>query len=126
MVVEAIGVKVCRSMSESFYQSHDFSAAFYQFIDCLRQRRFYDAHEALEDIWFPYRHVKEAELYFIKGLINASVSFELIKRGRKEASRRVFGNYLKYKPLIAHFDSPHHILYRQVMAEIEHTNRAII
>ena len=89
------------------------------FIECLEDERFYDAHETVEDIWFPRRFEKDDEINLLKGFINASVSFELYKRGRIEASKRVWKNYLKYRPLLYTIDSLHLNRYHFVASYIE-------
>lgn len=71
-----------------------------KYIDCLDRGEFYEAHEMLELIWHPRRFEDDDEMRVLKGFINAAVSFELIKRGRIPQSKRVWKNYLKYKPLI--------------------------
>lgn len=74
---------------------------------CLDEERFYDAHEALEEIWFPRRFEESHEVMYLKGLINAAVSFELLKRGRVKQSKKVWLNYLKYRQLFFKTDSKH-------------------
>ena len=69
-----------------------------EFISCIENHQFYEAHEALEEVWFPRRFEKTSEVMLLKGFINAAVSFELLKRGRLPQSERVWQNYLKYKP----------------------------
>ena len=69
------------------------------FIARLDRGDFYDAHEALEALWFPQRFSKDDEIKVLKGYINAAVSFELIKRCRKAPAHKVFQTYLKYKKL---------------------------
>ena len=71
-----------------------------EFKVCLKEERFYDAHEALEEVWFPRRFEKNDEVQLLKGFINAAVSFELLKRGRKTQSQKVWSNYLKYRQLL--------------------------
>ena len=71
-----------------------------KFKTCLSEQRFYDAHEALEEVWYPKRFEKNAEVQLLKGFINAAVSFELYKRGKKEQSKKVWANYLKYRHLL--------------------------
>ncbi|MFT7003383.1 MAG: hypothetical protein ACJAWW_000729 [Sulfurimonas sp.] len=78
-----------------------------EFIKCIEEQRYYDAHEVLEEVWFPRRFEDNNEIRLLKGFINASVSFELRKRGREEASKKVWKNYLKYKPLLDKVDSPY-------------------
>ena len=64
---------------------------------CFKEERYFDAHEALESIWFPRRFEESSEVKLLKGLINAAVSFELFKRGRMPQSKKVWANYLKYR-----------------------------
>ena len=74
---------------------------------CIDEERFYDAHEALEVLWFPRRFENSNEMMYLKGLINAAVSFELLKRGRVKQSKKVWMNYLKYRQLFFKTDSLH-------------------
>lgn len=67
------------------------------FLAYLREERYYDAHEVIEDIWFPVRFTKTPEVLLLKGLINASVSFELHKRGRAHKAPGPWGVYMKYR-----------------------------
>ncbi|SFV49862.1 hypothetical protein MNB_SM-7-1465 [hydrothermal vent metagenome] len=86
-----------------------------QYLKLLKQEHFFEAHEVLEEFWFPRRFEKSDEVQLVRGLINAAVSFELIKRGRIEASKRVWRNYLKYRTL----------LYKVVSKEYNEYHRAI-
>ncbi|WP_373071747.1 DUF309 domain-containing protein [Sulfurimonas sp.] len=70
------------------------------FIQALDESRFYDAHEVLEELWFDNRKNPTNEVNLLRGFINAAVSFELNKRGKTEASKRVWRNYLKYRQLV--------------------------
>jgi len=63
----------------------------------LEQQAYFEAHEALEELWFPRRFEEDDEIKLLKGFINAAVSFELNKRGRKLQSKKVWANYLKYR-----------------------------
>ncbi len=76
-----------------------------EFTKCLKEERFYDAHEALEEKWFPRRFENSDEVRLLKGFINAAVSFELLKRGRTQQSQKVWSNYLKYRQLLFKVDS---------------------
>ena len=67
------------------------------FLACLDEARYYDAHEALEMLWFPLRATKSPEVLLLKGLINASVSFELHKRGRAHKAVGPWSVYMKYR-----------------------------
>jgi len=90
------------------------------FILCINEARYFDAHEALEEVWFPRRFEESAEMKLIKGFINAAVSFELIKRGRPKASSKVWKNYEKYITLLGSFESPFHGHYQELKEFLEH------
>lgn len=72
-----------------------------RFIAYLEDALFFEAHEVLEEFWFPRRFEDSDEIKIARAFINASVSFELHKRGKIEASKRVWLNYTKYQDLIA-------------------------
>ena len=76
-----------------------------KFRECIDKELYYEAHEVLEEIWFPKRFEDDAEVKLLKGFINSAVCFELIKRGRIEQSKKVWGNYLKYRQLIYKIDT---------------------
>jgi len=94
-----------------------------KFILCIEEKRFYDAHEALEELWFPRRFENDNEVKLLKGFINAAVSFELKKRGREEQSKKVWANYLKYRQVLFQVDSPYKNRYHKVSRYLEEKNR---
>jgi len=96
------------------------------FVLCINQARYFDAHEALEEVWFPRRFEDSAEMKLIKGFINAAVSLELIKRGRLEPSKRVWKNYEKYKILLGSFESPHQGRYEELSQFLEQKRAQLI
>lgn len=91
----------------------------YNFIKNLQDENFYDAHEDLERIWFARRFEESDEVKLLKGFINASVSFELLKKNRPEASKKVWKTYLKYRDLIDSIESKYTQQYRLIIEEIE-------
>jgi len=91
-----------------------------EFTLCIEEERFYDAHEALEEIWFPRRHEDNNEVRLLKGFINASVAFELIKRGRQKPSDKAWANYIKYRPLLYRVSSPFLNDYHKLARELEY------
>ena len=74
------------------------------FMELINKERFYDAHEVLEEVWFPKRKEPDAKTLVLKGFINASVALELHKRGRTQNAYKVWQNYEKYRPLIKECD----------------------
>ena len=70
----------------------------------IQEHKFFEAHEALEEFWFPRRKDKTKEVLIVKGFINAAVSLELKKRGRVENSKKVWQVYIKFSKLIESTD----------------------
>ena len=93
-----------------------------EFQTCLDEQRFYDAHEALEEIWFPRRFEDDPEMKLLKGFINASVCFELFQQGKKAQSKKVWKTYLKYRPLLYKVKSIHLNKYHEIARHIESIN----
>ncbi|WP_456449637.1 DUF309 domain-containing protein [Hydrogenimonas sp.] len=89
------------------------------FIRLVESGAYYEAHEALEEVWFPRRFEADDEIRLIKGFINASVAFELIGRARRRPAERTWNVYLKYRPLLERIDSPRVPIYRRVDALLE-------
>ncbi|WP_422079289.1 DUF309 domain-containing protein [Sulfurimonas sp.] len=84
------------------------------FVKCLNEERYYDAHEVLEFIWFPRRFEDDNEIKLLKGFINAAVSLELKKRGKEKASQKVWKNYLKYRQLLCQVNSSYLHRYQEI------------
>jgi hypothetical protein len=89
------------------------------FMACLEEERFYDAHEALEEVWFPRRFEDSNEIKLLKGFINASVSFELYRKGKIKQSKKIWMNYLKYRQLLFKVDSIYLNKYNTLSRYIE-------
>jgi len=71
-----------------------------EYKNLILEHRFFEAHEVLEEFWFPRRKDKSKEVLIVKGFINAAVSFELKRRGRDSNSKKVWQVYLKFSQLI--------------------------
>lgn len=90
-----------------------------KFKQAINESRYYEAHEYLEEWWFPRRKTKTAEVLFVKGLINCAVSFELHKKQRFKNANIVWKNYLKYKPLLEQFESEYKEEYIAIIPFVE-------
>ncbi len=101
-------------------------ALLHEFIQRIEEQRFYDAHESLEIIWFPRRFEDDNEIKLLKGFINAAVSFELLKRGRTDSSKKVWKNYLKYRTLLYKVSSPHLNHYHAISRYLESYNTQLL
>jgi len=66
----------------------------------VKRGEYYDAHEVLEEVWFPRRKQRDDLTLALKGLINGCVALELIRRGKMERAQRVWRTFLKYENLM--------------------------
>jgi hypothetical protein len=72
-----------------------------EFIKCLHEERFADAHEVMEHQWMRYKKQEHPLTKLLKGYINGATAFELIKRGRKiESAQKLWSAYEKYLPAL--------------------------
>lgn len=78
--------------------------AIQKFQNTILKEKFFEAHEDLEEIWFPRRFENNNEIALLKGFINAAVSFELYKRKKYKQSNQVWKTYLKYRKLLFKLD----------------------
>jgi hypothetical protein len=69
-------------------ENHDLEGALKDFLQLLVSKEYFDAHEALEKAWHPLRKSNHPLKNLAKGLINAAICFEHLKRNRSEARRK--------------------------------------
>ena len=72
------------------------------YLEMMERGAYFEAHERLESVWYPMRKEKSDLAYVLKGLINAAVAFEHLKRGRPQAAERaarVIRAYDRYESL---------------------------
>lgn len=101
--------------------SDDLEGALRKYIVLLASEAYYDAHEVLEEAWHPMRLRKDPMANALKGLINAAVAFEHLKRNRPQAAdraRRVMQSYERHKAL-AHDAAIFPSLFQEACARIE-------
>ena len=63
----------------------------------LENRKFYEAHEDLEQYWHTIRKTDEPLRNLIKGFINGATAFELVRRGKPDAGHRVWKAHVKWR-----------------------------
>jgi len=68
--------------------NNDLEYALQNYIMLLQKEDYFDAHEVLEEAWHPLRKANHPLKNLTKGLINAAICFEHIKRNRKESQRK--------------------------------------
>jgi len=59
-----------------------------RFCICLEEEKYFEGHEILEEAWHPLRRQQDPLASPVKGLINAAIAFEHLRRNRPK-SRRV-------------------------------------
>jgi hypothetical protein len=95
------------------------------YLECLHKNLFYEAHEALEEIWFPLRFEKDEEVRLVRAYINAAVSFELVKRGREKAGLKPWSFFNRYAPLIEKVPLEHQKIYQNIYDHILMTQKRL-
>ncbi len=86
---------------------------------------FYEAHEALEEIWFPLRFEQDDEVRLIRAYINAAVSFELVKRGREKSGLKPWGFFNRHLSLIEEAADAHKPYYKLIYEAILKTQKRL-
>jgi len=69
-------------------ENEDLDGALVEFCRCLAKEEFFEAHEVLEEAWHVLRQRQDPLASPVKGLINAAIAFEHLRRKRPK-SRRV-------------------------------------
>lgn len=71
-----------------------------KFKELINEQMYFEAHEALEELWFPIRKTKNEYSLLLKGFINGAVSLELQKREKIEQSKKIYLIYKKYVTVV--------------------------
>ena len=80
----------------------DLEGALKVYIKLLEEEDYFEAHEVLEEAWHPLRLRKDPLANLVKGFINGAITFEHIKRNRKNMpskAQRVIASYERYADL---------------------------
>ena len=94
-------------------------------IELFNQRKFFESHEALEEVWTPERGPRRL---FLQSLIHLAVGFYHCERGNPEGARRQLGKGLRklagYLPEREEIDTAR--LYREALAAIERVEAGMV
>lgn len=80
----------------------DLEGALKEYLTLLDEEEYFEAHEVLEEAWHPLRLNNHPLANLVKGFINAAITFEHIKRNRKNVkskAQKVIVSYERYKHL---------------------------
>ena len=101
--------------------NNDLEGALKAYLVLLDEEEYFEAHEVLEEAWHPLRLGKHPLANLAKGLINGAITFEHIKRNRKDMKK-------KAQTVIASFERHKHLcterieyagLFKQACQKIE-------
>ena len=82
--------------------NEDLEGAIKAYLKLLDEEEYFEAHEVLEEAWHPLRLKKDPLANLAKGLINAAITFEHIKRNKKKLKSKaqtVIASYERHKHL---------------------------
>lgn len=99
----------------------DLAGALKAYLKLLEEEEYFEAHEVLEEAWHPLRLGKHPLANLAKGLINGAITFEHIKRNRKEVKKRaqtVIGSFERHKHLCIE-GIEHYALFNEACIKIE-------
>jgi hypothetical protein len=71
-----------------------------KFIALLEEEEYFEAHNALEPLWLKMKKEHHPYTNLTRGLINAAVAFEHLKRDTPTAmnkAQKTFAGYMKYR-----------------------------
>lgn len=78
-----------------------------KFIVLLENEEYFEAHNVFEQVWLEMKKEHHSCVDLARGLINAAVAFEHIKRDTPTAmtkARKVFAGYTKYRHMCDDMD----------------------
>ncbi len=95
-----------------------------QFINAIKEERFVEAHELLEDEWRHYKKIEEKnKAKAVQGLINGATALALYRKNRHEAYERVWKVFKKYSHLLEELDD--NFKYYEASKLLELKNKSI-
>jgi len=101
--------------------NEDLEGALYAYLKLLDEEEYFEAHEVLEEAWHPLRLNRHPLANLAKGLINAAITFEHIKRNRgdvKAKAQKVIASYERHKDLCTK-EIRAYILFNQACQKVE-------
>jgi len=97
-----------------------------KFIQMVKDEKYAQAHETLEEIWKELKKTDKQHSLILKGFINGATSFEIKRRGRPLSSAlKIWSVYEKYKPLIIKLNTPYTSKYLECSDVLEKTYQKV-
>lgn len=101
--------------------NEDLEGALIEYLKLLEEEEYFEAHEVLEEAWHPLRLKKHPLANLAKGFINGAITFEHIKRNRKNVkgkAQKVIASYERHKHMCVE-GIEHYRLFEQAVRKIE-------
>jgi len=99
----------------------DLEGALKAYLKLLDEEEYFEAHEVLEEAWHPLRLKKHPLANLVKGFINGAITFEHVKRNRKNMpskAKRVIASYERYVHLCRK-EIAYAVLFQEAREKIE-------
>jgi len=106
--------------------NEDLEGAIKEYLRLLEKEEYFEAHEVMEEAWHPLRLKEHPLANLAKGYINAAITFEHIKRDRKnvkEKAKKVLTSYERHKHLCVE-GIEHYELFKICEEKIEDLKQA--
>lgn len=101
--------------------NEDLEGAIKHYLQLLDEEEYFEAHEVMEEAWHPLRLKEHPIANLAKGLINAAITFEHIKRNRKnvkQKAKKVIVSYERHKHLCQE-NIQHFTLFQEACYKVE-------
>ena len=101
--------------------NEDLEGALKVYLELLDKEEYFEAHDVMEEAWHPLRLKKHPLANLAKGFINGAITFEHIKRNRKNVkgkAQKVIASYERHKHMCVE-GIEHYKLFEQAMGKIE-------
>ena len=101
--------------------NNDLEGALKHYLHLLEKEAYFEAHEVLEEAWHPLRLREDPLGLLVKGLINGAITFEHLKRNKKNAhtkAQRVIVSYHRHRHLL-NAQTTHAELFGKAISKIE-------
>jgi hypothetical protein len=98
------------------------------FIDDIKNDKFHEAHEDLENYWRTIRKTDHPLKNLCKGFINGATAFELIRRGKDDGARTLWKTHQKYLPLMQEGIENYDLFYKanEILQELKKKHHGIL
>ncbi len=101
--------------------NNDLEGALREYLRLLEDEFYFEAHEVLEEAWRPLRLANASPHSLLRGLINAAIAFEHIKRNKNNFAKKAQTTISAYERHKSHCTPKmsHWLLFKEACEKIE-------